>query len=120
MLRITSDLDSRSRLKLFFFIYRGLKNIEKIKKIEIYKSNSKGYHLIFWTTKRYNLKQIFRLRYLIGDDKNRIRLDRYRKIGRNTLFTEKYSKDYKPKISKEDYKKFEKIINSKKKMINSK
>ena len=89
MLRITSDIDSKSKLKLAHIFLKGLMNIEKIKLIEVTPSNSKGYHIIFWTTERYSLKEVFKIRKKIGDDPHRIRLDRKRKLGRQTLFNKK-------------------------------
>lgn len=99
--RITADIDSKSKIKLFYAIYKGIKNIEKIKKIEIYKSHSGNHHLIFWTTKRYTKKKIYEIREKIGDDKRRIRIDKKRILGKNTLFDEKFKGNYRPKITQE-------------------
>lgn len=89
MIRITADIDSKSSVIVAYNIYRAFKYIEEISYIEIKKSNSKGFHLIVWTNKKYTLKKQYELRELIGDDKRRIKLDRKRKVGRNTLFYKK-------------------------------
>lgn len=90
MKRITADIDSKSKLKLFFYIWKAINNIEKIKSIEIKRSHSKGYHIFVWTTKRYTKKEVYRLRKIIGDDQNRIKLDKLKKgFGEQTLWNKK-------------------------------
>lgn len=87
--RITADLDTKNKNKILFSVAEALYKIPKITSLEIKPSNSKGYHLIIWTQKKYSQKQIYKIRAKIGDDKNRIKLDKLRKIGLNTLFDRK-------------------------------
>lgn len=94
-IRITADIDSKNKLKLFFYLNNIFKYIEKIERITIKPSNSKGYHFIVFTKKRYSKKEVYKIRKLIGDDENRIKNDKKRKIGEQTLFDKKiYSKNY--------------------------
>lgn len=88
-IRITADLDTKDSFKIAESIFRSLSTIKKIESIELEPSNSKGWHLIIWTKQNYSLKQTFNIRKKIGDDPSRIRLDKIRKIGRNTLFDKK-------------------------------
>lgn len=55
----------------------------------IYKSHSGNYHLEIWTTHRYTLKELFYFRGILGDDPYRLKMDKLRKWGRNTLFYKK-------------------------------
>lgn len=89
MKRITADIDSKNILELAWYIYQALKRIKKIKSIEITPSNSKGYHLLIYTSYPYNKKQTFKLREAIGDDIHRITIDKIRKLGTQTLFSKK-------------------------------
>jgi len=89
MIRITADIDNKSKLKLLFYIAKALKHIKKIKRIEINKSYSGNYHIIIWSNQKYNLKEQFKLREIIGDDKHRLKMDKLRRFGRNTLFYKK-------------------------------
>ena len=88
-IRITSDIDSKNKLELSWYIYQALKHIKNIKLINITSSNSKGYHLIVWTNHNYSKKRIYELRKLIGDDIRRIKLDKIKKFGQQTLFYKK-------------------------------
>lgn len=91
MIRITADIDSKNKLNLLKRLGIGLLYIKNICKIEIEPSNSKGYHLTFYTKKNYSISKQYKLRKLIGDDKHRIFLDKKRKIGKQTLFSKKYN-----------------------------
>jgi len=96
MIRITLDLDTLSKIKVSYFFIKSFFIIKNIKKINLIKSNSKGYHLIIWTTEKYKLKEQFKLRERLGDDKTRLRLDKNRTLGRNTLFeNKKYFRNFK-------------------------
>lgn len=89
MIRITADLDTKDLFLVMKSVYNALTKIKKVKMIELTPSNSKGYHIIIYTTHKYTSEQQFQLRRLIGDDKQRIALDRKRSIGKNTLFSSK-------------------------------
>lgn len=89
MYRITADWDFKNKFKIAYYLIKTMFIVKNIKYIIIRPSNSKGYHLIVWTSKFYTIREKFRIRKRIGDDKGRIRLDRRRRLGRNTLFYKK-------------------------------
>lgn len=89
MKRITADIDKKNRLIVGYYTIKALLFIKGIKKIEIYRSCHKNWHLIIFTSYPYKLREIFRLRKIIGDDLHRLSMDRIRKFGRNTLFYKK-------------------------------
>ena len=85
--RITADIDNR-----FYFPINYLKaliRIKNIKRIYYRKSTNKGYHLIIFTSKKYNKKDIFKIRKFIGDDYRRINVDKKRKNPKQYLFYKK-------------------------------
>jgi hypothetical protein len=86
MIRITADIDNKNRLVLLKYIAKAIFKIKDIISLEVKRSNSKGYHMIIYTDKFYNQSEQYKLRAFIGDDPSRIRLDKRRKIGKNTLF----------------------------------
>lgn len=96
MIRITADIDSKSKIMLLYRVFKAMSIIKKVKSIEIKPSNSKGYHIVIWTTHNYPLYKTYNIRKRIGDDPHRIRLDHKRKMGRQTLFYKKI-KSNKPK-----------------------
>lgn len=104
MIRITADIDTTDIKVINKCINLAIKFIPNIKKLELIKSSKKGYHLIVWTTTFISKKNIFLFRELIGDDFNRIRLDKIRGRGLQTLF------DRKEKISNSAV--FGKILNA--------
>lgn len=83
--RITADIDSKNRYVLAFYTLRAIMYL-KPQHLVIKKSARKGYHLFVWT-KEDGKKD--KLRSMIGDDKRRIRLDKTRKIAKQTLFNTK-------------------------------
>ena len=87
--RITADIDSKNFFNLSFRLLRCYMLCPK--EITIKKSNSKGYHIICWLElpKRTSKEEIFYLRRFIGDDKQRIKIDRKRKQPRQYLFFKK-------------------------------
>lgn len=89
MIRLTADLDTLDLMFIQKIIKKVFVYIPSINKLELNKSNSKGYHLIVWSSSFITKKDIFILRELIGDDKNRIRLDKIRGRGLQTLFNRK-------------------------------
>lgn len=70
--RITIDLDSKSKLKLLYYVYKGIKIIPKLVGIKIMPSTSKGWHIIFYSNERMSMERIFKYREKLGDDKLRI------------------------------------------------
>lgn len=90
MIRITADLDFKNPFKIGYYLMKSFIVIKRIQRLELVPSFRKGYHLEIWTTYPYTIKDHFKLRKRIGDDPSRIKLDKIRKIGRNTLF---YKKD---------------------------
>lgn len=87
--RITADIDTKNILALCWNIYKVFIYVKEFDRLELKKSNSKGYHLIVWSRKNYTQAQIFHLRYLIGDDKKRIDVDKKRKHPKQYLFYKK-------------------------------
>lgn len=92
MIRITSDLDFKNKWKIGYYVMKAIILIKKISLLKLTPSYKKGYHLEVWTTYPYTIKEHFHIRNKIGDDYRRIKLDKMRKLGRNTLF------DYKKKL----------------------
>jgi hypothetical protein len=88
-IRITSDIDDKRRIIIIYYLIKSMILIKNITNIEINKSHSKGYHLIIWTKGKYNKKQVYKLREKLGDDKHRIKMDKLRTFGRDTLFYKK-------------------------------
>jgi len=85
-MRVTIDYDSESYIGL---LWRILKGIFLCKKLPNIKKSSKGYHLV-WSGLNISERDMFKYRKIIGDDKNRIRLDRCsKKRIKQVLFTEK-------------------------------
>lgn len=89
MIRITADYDTKNKFNIINNLIKCILLIDKIEKLELKKSNSKGYHLILWTKQKYTNNQIYKLRQLIGDDRKRIKMDKIRPFGKQTLFHKK-------------------------------
>lgn len=87
--RITADIDNKDKDYLIFCINKAFKHIKEIQRLMVMKSANKNYHLVIWTNKYYNKQQIYKIRKKIGDDERRIKNDKYRKIGEQTLFDKK-------------------------------
>ena len=87
--RITADIDSHNIFNLSFRLLRCYMLCPR--EITIKHSNSKGYHIILWLDlpKNTDKEYIFYLRQFIGDDKQRIKIDRKRKRPRQYLFFKK-------------------------------
>jgi len=100
-MRITIDLDTRSKLKLNWTLLKGRLLCGK-KADEIYQTR-KGFHVI-WHGLKIDKETSFRWRGLLGDDRNRIRLDRNPKRITQVLFAEKHItyKDKDGNITKEE------------------
>ncbi|MEM2919009.1 MAG: hypothetical protein QXY62_05890 [Candidatus Altiarchaeota archaeon] len=91
-MRVTLDLDSKSRIKLWYVCLKGRFLIGKPPD-EIYKTR-KGYHII-WSGLPITFEKSIELRKKLGDDKNRIRLDLCgKKRLKNVLFDEKTIRYY--------------------------
>lgn len=88
--RITADLDTKNKFKIIYSIFKSLSIIEDINLLQLIKSHNNNYHLIVWSGKNYSKKKIFKIREKIGDDTNRIRSDKLKKHGQQTLFYKKY------------------------------
>lgn len=86
---ITADLDTKNATTLSDSIFYTLFHIKEIKKIILKRSAKKGYHLIVYTDRDYSQNYIYRVRAIIGDDKSRIKHDKKRKLGQQTLFDKK-------------------------------
>ena len=87
--RITIDLDSKSRILLSWIFIKGLFKIKDVFEVNVKKSYSGNYHLIFWSNRNYSQNEIFKLRKKLFDDKNRIRIDKLRGYNLQTLFYDK-------------------------------
>lgn len=95
MKRITSDLDTKNKLKILYYVIKAFLMLD-IKELTLKKSNSKGYHLIIFTKKNYKVKDVYKLRKKINDDPHRVRMDKIRRRGKQTLFDNKiYFKNHK-------------------------
>lgn len=90
MQRITADIDNKRIFSLLESLFNTINNIEKIKRIIITPSHSKGWHIQVYTTKYYKKNEIYALRKLIGDDIQRIKLDKIHKgFSEQTLWYKK-------------------------------
>lgn len=89
MIRITCDIDSKSRLKIIYYITKALFKIKKLQKIVVNRSHSNNFHLIFWTNHNYSEEEQYSLRKKLGDDPYRLHRDMIRDFGKNTLFNKK-------------------------------
>lgn len=87
--RITIDIDEKDKIQIISILTKSVLYIEKLIYLQLIQSQNKGYHLIIWTNKFYSKKKIYELRKKIGDDKRRILNDKYRPIGKQTLFYKK-------------------------------
>lgn len=95
MKRITLDWDSKNKYDLSSRMRNIFLVVKDIEKIEIKKSTSKGYHVIIWTNKDYTENYTYRIRMDLYDDIRRVINDKYRIVGKNTLFNKKKRKKFK-------------------------
>ncbi len=86
---ITLDIDTKDEFIVQKEILKSLLIVKKLKKIIIEPSVKKGYHITIWTTFPYKKKEIFDLRYKLGDDRHRIKMDKLRPLARETFFFKK-------------------------------
>jgi len=88
-MRVTIDLDDKRWWKVMWTIFKGCLITKKFPD-EVRKSaTGKGYHII-WRDLDIDEIRMFRYRKIIGDDKNRIKLDLVsRKRVSQVLFTKK-------------------------------
>ena len=70
-MRVTIDLDTKSKFALFKTLFRGCAYFMKIPEI---RETAKGYHII-WRGLNITEEQCYTYRYKLGDDKKRIQLD---------------------------------------------
>ena len=97
MKRITIDLDY-GKLRTLFVLTKAifLKKYNwysfELRKSPSHKKKKKGYHLIFWF--KGQAPQM-KLRKYFSDDKNRLRIDRMRRINKQFLFRKKKTKKIK-------------------------
>lgn len=91
MIRITCDIDSKSRIKALYYLIKGFIIIENLKRAVIKRSHSDNFHLIFWIDKDYPEQKRYNLRSRLGDDSYRLHRDMIRDFGKNTLFNKKIS-----------------------------
>ena len=89
MRRITVDLDTKRPISVLWCLFKAFILIEKIINIEVKRSSSGNFHVIIWTRRCYGKDKIYRFRELLGDDPRRIRLDKKRKIAKQTLWDKK-------------------------------
>lgn len=87
-MRITIDLDTKNLLTLFLTLTKGIIITRKIPKIRR-SATRRGFHII-WYGMEHSPKENLKYRYIIGDDKKRIELDRKcKKRISQILFTRK-------------------------------
>ena len=85
--RITLDWDFKKKEKVNFYYNRCLRFlVGKDSRIEIKRSNSKGYHVILWTRAKGDK---FDMKNFLGNDPNQTRLDKNHPHARQTLFFKK-------------------------------
>lgn len=87
--RITLDIDSKSKFKVAYILFKSMNLIKDIGKVEVLKSQNGNHHMIIWSKKYRKLSEQYKLREKLGDDPRRIKLDKKKKLGRNTLFATK-------------------------------
>lgn len=86
-MRVTVDLDSHNIAFLFFSVCKGCMVCRKIP--YYFRMTRRGFH-IGWRGMDINEKEMYRRRFIIGDDRARIFLDmKSRKRVKQVLFTEK-------------------------------
>jgi len=74
MVRITIDLDDRRWWKVLWVVFKGCVLLRRFPDEIRASATGRGYHII-WRNLDIDRMQMFRYRRLIGDDKNRIKLD---------------------------------------------
>jgi len=88
-MRVTIDLDSKSNFKFMWTLIKGLALIRKPPEMIRLSASGRGYHFI-WRGLNITQEQAYLYRRIIGDDKNRIRLDKLStKRVKQVLFTKK-------------------------------
>ena len=97
-MRVTIDLDSKSRIKLYWSVFKGILLCRKFPDVIRNSSGGRGYHII-WRGLNISEEQMFKYREWIGDDPNRLYLDRSSNRVKQILFTKKEVKFYESKNS---------------------
>jgi hypothetical protein len=93
-MRVTVDIDSKSKLSLWWVLFKGRILLGKTAD-NIHKTR-KGWHVI-WHSLPMTEEASFTYRKILGDDKNRIRLDHFsNKRLHQVLFSEKRVRTYIP------------------------
>lgn len=96
-MRITVDIDNKSKLSLWWVLFKGRILLGKTAD-NIHKTR-KGWHVI-WHSLPMTEEASFTYRKILGDDKNRIRLDHFsNKRLHQVLFTTKTVRIYAPATS---------------------
>jgi len=72
-MRVTIDIDNKSKGDLYKAIIRGYRYLRR-KKPDFIRETGRGYHLI-WRGLSITEREMLKFRLLIGDDPNRVRLD---------------------------------------------
>lgn len=86
-MRVTLDQDTKSALALLLKLVKGFLLFKKLPRT--IRKTRKGYHLI-WSGIDATKRDMFKYRKMLGDDKNRIRLDMLsNKRLSQVLFTDK-------------------------------
>lgn len=86
-MRVTIDIDSHNVLSLSWTLLKGIVICRRIP--FYFRKTHKGFH-IAWRGLNISQDTMFKYRHIIGDDENRIKLDRERKKTiRQVMFTEK-------------------------------
>lgn len=71
-MRITCDYDFKNPLRLAFYIAKGTILLRRFpRKL---RKTKRGYHCVWYGTS-LSEKEMYKMRYRLGDDRNRIRLD---------------------------------------------
>lgn len=70
-MRVSADLDRHNPFLLLVSILRGVLLCRSFPEVE---KSKRGWHL-FWYNQQITEREMFKRRLLIGDDKNRVRLD---------------------------------------------
>lgn len=97
--RITVDIDKIDRIGVTKCVSKGLSYIPDVMGIKITRSNSKGWHIVFYSKRLISQHMIEYYRLWLGDDKMRAKYDRREKPSQ-ILFYRKVNHDKKHRRDK--------------------
>jgi len=98
-MRITVDLDDKRWWKVLWVVFKGCLLIRKFPDEIRVSATGKGYHII-WRNVDVDHTTMLRYRKIIGDDRNRIKLDAMTGRVTQVLFKKKTVKYYRKRVGK--------------------